>query len=46
LNEKLTVDKLPKPVNQLALNRTTPWQMSPETTSGKSIIPCQDATCA
>ncbi|KAK6981604.1 hypothetical protein R3P38DRAFT_3460170, partial [Favolaschia claudopus] len=46
LNEKLTVDKLPKPVNMLALNSTTPWQMSPRTTSGKNIIPCADANCA
>ncbi|KAK6966637.1 phosphoesterase-domain-containing protein [Favolaschia claudopus] len=46
LNEKLTVDKLPKPVNMLALNKTTPWQMSPRTTSGKNIIPCADANCA
>ncbi|KAJ7844901.1 phosphoesterase family-domain-containing protein [Mycena olivaceomarginata] len=46
LNEKLTPDKLPAPVNMLALNRTTPWQMSPRTTSGKNLIPCADAVCA
>ncbi|KAJ7164267.1 phosphoesterase family-domain-containing protein [Mycena filopes] len=46
LNEKLTPGSLPPPVNMLALNRTTPWQMSPRTTSGKSIIPCADAVCA
>ncbi|KAF7369669.1 Phosphoesterase-domain-containing protein [Mycena venus] len=45
LNTELTVALLPPPVNLLALNKTTPWQMSPRTTSGKSIIPCADATC-
>ncbi|KAJ7738253.1 hypothetical protein DFH07DRAFT_966165 [Mycena maculata] len=33
----------PSPVNMLALNTTTPWQMSPETTSEKNIISCADA---
>ncbi|KAJ6611862.1 hypothetical protein B0H10DRAFT_2283847 [Mycena sp. CBHHK59/15] len=46
LNTMLTVASLPPPVNILTLNRTMPWQMSPRTTSGKSIIPCADATCA
>ncbi|KAJ7182344.1 hypothetical protein C8R43DRAFT_1228803 [Mycena crocata] len=46
LNTKLTVASLPPPVNMLAVNRTTPWQMSPRTTSGKSIVPCADAVCA
>ncbi|KAJ7842566.1 phosphoesterase family-domain-containing protein [Mycena olivaceomarginata] len=45
LNEKLTVDKLPPPVDMTVLNKTTPWQMSPETTSGKNIIPCADTAC-
>ncbi|KAF8190982.1 phosphoesterase family-domain-containing protein, partial [Mycena galopus ATCC 62051] len=45
LNEKLTVEKLPAPVNLLALNTTTPWQMSPETKSGKAIIPCAGSAC-
>ncbi|KAJ6533023.1 phosphoesterase family-domain-containing protein [Mycena capillaripes] len=43
---KLTVDKLPKLVNMTALDKTTPWQMSPETISGKNIIPCANALCA
>jgi hypothetical protein len=30
----------------LLLNKTTPWQMSPETVDGKHIIPCADALCA
>jgi hypothetical protein len=46
LNEKLTPEKLPPPVNMLLLNKTTPWQMSPETVDGKHIIPCADALCA
>ncbi|KAF7359828.1 Acid phosphatase [Mycena venus] len=46
LNTKLTQSALPPPVNMLLLNKTTPWQMSPETTSGGSIIPCKDAVCA
>ncbi|KAJ6563890.1 phosphoesterase family-domain-containing protein [Mycena capillaripes] len=46
LNEKLTPDRLPPPVNMTALNKTTPWQMSPETMSGKKIIPCANAACA
>jgi len=45
LNEKLTADKLPPPVNLSAQNLTTPWQMSPETASGKTIIPCAGAAC-
>ncbi|KAF7337154.1 hypothetical protein MVEN_02153400 [Mycena venus] len=47
LNTSLTQASglLPPPVNMLALNRTTPWQMSPETTSGEHIIPCADALC-
>ncbi|KAJ6554992.1 phosphoesterase family-domain-containing protein [Mycena vulgaris] len=45
LNEKLTVASLPPAVNMLALNSTTPWQMSPTTTSGKKIIPCVGSTC-
>ncbi|KAJ7271807.1 phosphoesterase family-domain-containing protein [Mycena rebaudengoi] len=46
LNEHLTVANLPAPVNLIAQNHTSPWQMSPRTTSGKNIIPCADATCA
>ncbi|KAF7333706.1 Phosphoesterase-domain-containing protein [Mycena venus] len=46
LNTKLTAASLPPPVDMLALNKTTPWQMSPRTTSGTSIIPCVDADCA
>ncbi|KAJ7263888.1 phosphoesterase family-domain-containing protein [Mycena rebaudengoi] len=46
LNEHLTVANLPAPVNMLELNRTTPWQMSPRTTSGRQIIECADAKCA
>ncbi|KAJ7483479.1 phosphoesterase family-domain-containing protein [Mycena latifolia] len=45
LNKELTVSSLPPPVNMLALNSTTPWQMSPRTTSGKSIIPCAGSAC-
>ncbi|KAJ7241307.1 phosphoesterase family-domain-containing protein [Mycena haematopus] len=45
LNEKLTPDKLPPAVNLAARNTTTPWQMSPETTSGKTIIPCANSAC-
>ncbi|KAJ7876239.1 hypothetical protein B0H13DRAFT_1893823 [Mycena leptocephala] len=33
-----TPARLPPPVNMRALNRTTPWQMSPETTSGGDIV--------
>ncbi|KAJ6550284.1 phosphoesterase family-domain-containing protein [Mycena capillaripes] len=46
LNKKLTPSSLPPPVNMLALNKTTPWQMSPETVDGKHIIPCADSACA
>ncbi|KAJ6534358.1 phosphoesterase family-domain-containing protein [Mycena capillaripes] len=46
LNTKLTQAALPPPVNMLALNETTPWQMSPRTVSGNNIIPCADAVCA
>ncbi|KAJ7135094.1 phosphoesterase family-domain-containing protein [Mycena filopes] len=42
---KLTAGALPAPVNLNALNETSPWQMSPETTSGKHIIPCAGAAC-
>ncbi|KAF7364351.1 Phosphoesterase-domain-containing protein [Mycena sanguinolenta] len=45
LNEKLTADKLPPPANLAAQNLSTPWQMSPETASGKTIIPCTDTQC-
>ncbi|KAJ7027158.1 phosphoesterase family-domain-containing protein [Mycena alexandri] len=45
LNTKLTASSLPPPINLSALNTTTPWQMSPETTSGKNIIPCAGAAC-
>ncbi|KAJ7729405.1 phosphoesterase family-domain-containing protein [Mycena maculata] len=45
LNEKLTAASLPPPVDLTALNKTTPWQMSPETTSGKDIIPCAGSSC-
>ncbi|KAJ7870217.1 hypothetical protein B0H13DRAFT_1896276 [Mycena leptocephala] len=33
-------------VNMTALDRTTPWQMSARTTSGGSIVECEDAGCA
>ncbi|KAJ6553312.1 phosphoesterase family-domain-containing protein [Mycena capillaripes] len=46
LNTKLTPGSLPPPENMTALSGTTPWQMSPRTTSGKSIIPCANAACA
>ncbi|KAJ7775766.1 phosphoesterase family-domain-containing protein [Mycena maculata] len=46
LNEHLTPASLPAPVNLTALDTTTPWQMSPETVSGKNIIPCANAACA
>jgi len=46
LNTKLTSASLPAPVNVTALDKTTPWQMSTRTTSGKAIIPCADAACA
>jgi len=46
LDTKLTVGSLPPPVNLNALNKTSPWQISPRTTSGKNIIPCADANCA
>ncbi|KAJ7617124.1 phosphoesterase family-domain-containing protein [Roridomyces roridus] len=42
---RLTEAKLPAPVNVTAHNTTTPWQMSPETTSGKKVIPCAEAKC-
>ncbi|KAJ7776308.1 phosphoesterase family-domain-containing protein [Mycena metata] len=45
LDTKLTAASLPPAVNLAALNTTTPWQMSPETTSGKNIIPCAGAAC-
>jgi hypothetical protein len=46
LDKTLTPARLPPPVNLRALNRTTPWQMSPETTSGGDIVGCADAVCA
>jgi hypothetical protein len=46
LNTKLTPGALPPPVNMTALDRTTPWQMSARTTSGGSIVECEDAGCA
>ncbi|KAJ6544504.1 hypothetical protein B0H19DRAFT_1221965 [Mycena capillaripes] len=46
LDKSLTPESLPPPVNMLAQNMTTPWQMSPETTSGTNIILCQDTACA
>ncbi|KAJ7022302.1 phosphoesterase family-domain-containing protein [Mycena alexandri] len=45
LNTKLTASSLPPPVNLNAVNATSPWQMSPETTSAKNIIPCANALC-
>ncbi|KAJ7626740.1 phosphoesterase family-domain-containing protein [Mycena rosella] len=45
LDKKLTVESLPPPVNKTALNSTTPWQMSPTTTSGEHLIPCAGAAC-
>ncbi|KAK6969367.1 phosphoesterase family-domain-containing protein [Favolaschia claudopus] len=46
LDKTLTPDKLPKPVNMIALNRTTPFQMSPATVDGRHIIACADAQCS
>ncbi|KAJ7192447.1 phosphoesterase family-domain-containing protein [Mycena pura] len=46
INTHLTASSLPKPVNLTAKNEATPWQMSPETTSGKHIIPCANNACA
>ncbi|KAJ7676636.1 phosphoesterase family-domain-containing protein [Mycena polygramma] len=46
LNTKLTQSSLPPPDDIAARNGTSPWQMSPRTTSGKGIIPCADAACA
>ncbi|KAF8126670.1 phosphoesterase family-domain-containing protein [Mycena galopus ATCC 62051] len=45
LDLRLTPGSLPKPVNLTALNTTSPWQLSPETTSGKHLIPCAGAAC-
>ncbi|KAJ7110928.1 phosphoesterase family-domain-containing protein [Mycena epipterygia] len=45
LDTSLTAAKLPAPVDRLALNSTTPWQMSTRTTSGGSIIPCAGSAC-
>ncbi|KAJ7065136.1 phosphoesterase family-domain-containing protein [Mycena belliarum] len=45
LNKALTASSLPPPVNMVALNSTTPWRMSPRTTSGKHIIPCAGSAC-
>ncbi|KAJ7438392.1 phosphoesterase family-domain-containing protein [Mycena galericulata] len=46
LDTHLTQNKLPAPVDLSAENKATPWQMSPETVSGKNIIPCANAACA
>ncbi|KAJ7483468.1 phosphoesterase family-domain-containing protein [Mycena latifolia] len=45
LDKSCTTSSLPAPVNMIALNKTTPWQMSPRTTSIKNIIPCSNSTC-
>ncbi|KAJ7649601.1 phosphoesterase family-domain-containing protein [Mycena rosella] len=45
LDKPCTPKSLPAPVNLAAQNKTTPWQMSPRTTSGKSIIPCAGSAC-
>ncbi|KAJ7921793.1 hypothetical protein B0H13DRAFT_2414155 [Mycena leptocephala] len=46
LNTKLIPGALLPPVNMTALDKTTPWQMSTRTTSGGSIVECEDAGCA
>ncbi|CAK5274060.1 unnamed protein product [Mycena citricolor] len=46
LDTKLTVDKLPAPVNLHAKNRASPYQMNVATTSLKNIIPCTNAACS
>jgi hypothetical protein len=43
LNTKLIPGALLPPVNMTALDKTTPWQMSTRTTSGGSIVECEDA---
>ncbi|KAJ7085904.1 phosphoesterase family-domain-containing protein [Mycena epipterygia] len=45
LDKELTTAKLPAAVDMLALNSTTPWKMSPSTTSGGNIIPCDGSAC-
>ncbi|KAJ7751922.1 phosphoesterase family-domain-containing protein [Mycena maculata] len=45
LDPTLTPCTLPPPVNMLALDATTPWQMSPKTTDGRNTIPCANAKC-
>ncbi|KAJ6615801.1 phosphoesterase family-domain-containing protein [Mycena sp. CBHHK59/15] len=45
LDKSLTAASLPAPTNMTALDKTTPWQMSTRTTSGKSLIPCTNSTC-
>ncbi|KAJ7078016.1 phosphoesterase family-domain-containing protein [Mycena belliarum] len=45
LNTSLTPESLPPPVNLNAQNSTTPWQISPRTTSGKNLIPCAGRKC-
>ncbi|KAJ7088900.1 phosphoesterase family-domain-containing protein [Mycena belliarum] len=45
LDRRITAASLPPPVNMLALNSTTPWQMSSRTMSGKQIIPCASSAC-
>ncbi|KAJ7105374.1 hypothetical protein FB45DRAFT_863934 [Roridomyces roridus] len=45
LDTSLTPAKLPAPVNRIALNSTTPWQMSTRTTSGGRIIPRAGTDC-
>ncbi|KAJ7903026.1 hypothetical protein B0H13DRAFT_2335378 [Mycena leptocephala] len=46
VSAKLMPEKFPPPVTMHLLNKTTPWQMSPETVDGKHVIPCADALCA
>ncbi|KAJ7087029.1 phosphoesterase family-domain-containing protein [Mycena crocata] len=45
LDPTLTPGALPPPVNLIAQNKTTPWQMSGRTVSGDQIIPCSNAAC-
>ncbi|KAJ7437921.1 phosphoesterase family-domain-containing protein [Mycena galericulata] len=45
LNTALTSARLPAPVDLAAVNKSTPWQLSPETTSGKNLIPCAGTAC-
>ncbi|KAJ7602380.1 phosphoesterase family-domain-containing protein [Roridomyces roridus] len=45
LDLNLTPERMPAPVNLGRMNLTTPWQMSPETTSVGGIVGCAGAEC-